>query len=215
MHWVDRGPEPVGLGPTRSRYTPRWIAHYEVGTGSRPSDSHWRGFRDDLSRVFFSLCAYCEESCRGVVDHFRPKSRFPELVYEWSNWVLACDSCNLVKGDKWPPGGYVDPCARSRLGRPENFFDFDTSSGTIIPRPGLGPVRRKKAIRTISDLNLNAHHHVQWRLLLLRAIKESLADNPEEDPAHRGSLEFFIARSTPLSSSARALLAERGYSFAP
>ena len=119
MHWVDRGPEPASLSQVRERYTPRWIAYYRDDVGARPTDSYWRDFHDDLSQVFFNLCAYCEEICRGEVDHFRPKSRFPEQVYQWSNWVLACHDCNLWKSDKWPTGGYVDPCAKTAAARPE------------------------------------------------------------------------------------------------
>ena len=28
MHWVDRGPEPGGLGHIRQAYTPRWVQFY-------------------------------------------------------------------------------------------------------------------------------------------------------------------------------------------
>lgn len=35
----------------------------------------------DVRTVFFGLCAYCEELCKDEVEHFRPKSRFPERVY--------------------------------------------------------------------------------------------------------------------------------------
>ena len=155
MHWVRRGPEPPGLASVRSRYTPRWVAHYRDRTGPRPGDSRWRDFHDELRRGFSGICGYCEETSRGEVDHFRPKSRFPELVYEWSNWVLACHDCNHAKGDQWPPGGYADPCARSRSARPEGFFDFDVVTGEMVPRTGLSRARRAKALRTIGSLSPN------------------------------------------------------------
>lgn len=211
MHRVDRGPAPGRLAGVRSRYTPRWIEHYRNGTGSRPSDSRWRDFRNDLSEAFFGLCGYCEESCLGVADHFHPKSKFPELVYDWSNWVFACHrGCNTAKGEKWPPGGYGDPCARSRLARPENFFAFDTRTGAIKPKDGLSPSRRKKAIQTRDDLDLNAPHHLKTRSAWVRALEQSLAD-PNTVPTE--FLAWVADRSTQLSSIARVLLAERGYSL--
>lgn len=163
MHCVDRGQEPEGLQPVRSHYTPRWVEHYRNGTGSKPSDSRWRDFHDDLGGVFFGLCAYCEESCRGEIEHFRPKSRFPQLVYDWSNWVFACHDCNHAKSERWPPRWYVDPCARSRSALPEQFFTFDSLTGEVIPRESLSPVRRKKAMQMIDDLRLNDLHHLRKR----------------------------------------------------
>ena len=67
-------------------------------------------------------------------------------MYAWSNWVFACNKCNVTnKKDKWPPGGYVDPCACSFEDRPENFFDFDLDTGDIISKPGLNEQQHRKA----------------------------------------------------------------------
>ena len=147
MHGVNRGAEPSGLKAIQTKFTPRWIQYYGHNVGEKPTDSRWRQFQPDLSSVFFDLCGYCEEFCKGDVDHFRPKSRNPELVYEWSNWVLACHTCNSKKQQKWPAGGYVDPCAKSPSAKPEAYFDFDTKTGQIFPRSGLSPHRRKRRRR--------------------------------------------------------------------
>ena len=85
MHWVDRGPEPDGLAAVRLGRTNGWVAHYQNGVYNRPNDSEWRRFSDKLSEAFSGICGYCEERTAGEVDHFRPISRFPSLVYEWSN----------------------------------------------------------------------------------------------------------------------------------
>lgn len=69
MHWVDRGPEPARLPRVRSDYTSAWIDHYRHGVGSRPSDDKWRDFHGDLAKIFFDLGVYCEEVCRGEVEH--------------------------------------------------------------------------------------------------------------------------------------------------
>jgi uncharacterized protein (TIGR02646 family) len=212
MHWVDRGSEPEGLATVRSRYTARWVEYYRKGTGSKPSDSRWRNFRDDLSRVFFDLCAYCEELSRGEVEHFRPKSRFPELVYQWSNWVFACHDCNHAKGEQWASGGYANPCARSRPARPENFFDFDTLTGELLPKSDLSRSRRSKAQRMIDDLRLNEIHHLRKRRERLWLVSEVLStDSDDQDPDFRNILTRLAARSTELSSITRTWLVEHGY----
>src|SRR3990172_9002981 len=129
MHSLDRGRAPRQLVRVRRRLTRRWVEFYQGRSQRRPTDAAWRDFHEALAQAFHHLCGYCEETCRGGVDHFRPKSRFPRLVYEWSNWIFACHACNGFKGDKWPAGGYVDPCAGGPGERAEDHFEFDLISG--------------------------------------------------------------------------------------
>lgn len=212
MHWIDRGPEPARLAAISSQYTPRWIAHYRGNTGTKPTDSRWRDFHGDLAAAFSGLCAYCEELCPGEIDHFRPKSRFPEQVYAWANWLFICHRCNQLKGDKWPAGGYVDPCAKSKPARPEKFFAFDTVTGEIFPQSGLTPARYIKAQSMIRDLGLNEDTHLEKRLQWLWAISEMLKANLD---IQESTLRKLTARDTELSSLARVFLAEQGYAVEP
>lgn len=212
MHWVKRGPEPARLAAISARYTPRWIAHYRDQTGARPRDSRWREFHLDLAAAFSGLCGYCEELCPGEIDHFRPKNRFPERVYAWSNWVFSCHRCNQLKGAAWPAGGHVDPCAKSQPARPEKFFTFDTVTGEIVPQPGLTPARSLKAQSMIENLGLNEGFHTEKRLQWLWAISEMLKAGLEVQDR---VLRKLVARNTEFSSLARVFLAERGYSVEP
>lgn len=212
MHWVDRGEEPSGLECVRRTRTPSWVAHYRDCAGKKPSDTRWRGFREELGARFHDICGYCEKRARGEVDHFRPKSKFPELVYEWSNWVFACHTCNSIyKKDKWPEGGYVDPCASSRQDRPENFFEFDLHTGEIIPRPGLNGKRLRIARQTIRDIGLNEHHHLKGRLERIewvRRLLSFLVDSPR--PEVERYVKQLTSRSREHSSVVRNVLTEYG-----
>ena len=212
MHWVDRGPEPQGLAEVRTRYTPRWVRFYSKGVGNRPTDSYWRRYRDALRRVFAGLCAYCEETTRGEVDHFRPKSQFPHLVYSWSNWVFACHECNNAKTSVWPIAGYVNPCAKSLRDRPERQFTFDTQTGFIIPNRSLSPNGRQIAQRTIDDLGLNDWHHRQNRVQLLELFSAAMPAGPNGlTPRTRKILVRCASRESQLSSFVRVWLSERGF----
>ena len=217
MHWVDRGPEPDGLEAIRARYTPGWIRHFRDGHGSRPHDARWQAFRDDLHEVFRGLCAYCEERSNEEVDHFRPVKRFPEQVYHWSNWVLACTSCNRAKGTKWPPEGYVDPCAASKAEHPETYFTFDTLTGIMFPRKDLSAVRHAKAATMIEDLNLNGRQHILNRKQAVEGLSRMARMAVQDHPRSRSILEETFVRlslrESPLSSIVRVWLSEQG--FAP
>jgi len=211
MHTVSRGAEPGGLRTIRDKYTPGWVQYYRNGTGRKPSDSKWRGFHRDVWNVFFGICGYCEQECKGEVDHFRPKSRFPERVYEWENWVLACHVCNNMKGGKWPAGGYVDPCAKSRNARPEAYFDFDTTTGEILPMTNLSAGRRRKADRMIADLRLNEYHRLQERVWWLSVVSGALDDWDANDPRARRFVKLVVSREARLSTITRTWLKEQGY----
>lgn len=42
-------------------------------------------------------CCYCEDSCADEVEHIRPKSLYPELVFVWENYLYSCGLCNPKK----------------------------------------------------------------------------------------------------------------------
>ena len=212
MHWIERPPEPSDLRSIRSLYTGPWIRYHRQENGSKPNDTRWRRFVTVLQRGFGDLCAYCEETCKPEVEHFRPISRYPWLVYRWSNWLLACHDCNNAKRSRWPPSGYVDPCADPLMGTPEAYFSFDTSSLAIRPNKRLGPGSRNKAQRTIDDLRLNGRHHIKKRLGLAEFLSIVFAEEPDlAHPRIRSGVARFTAPSQPLSSFARTWLLERGW----
>ena len=202
MHWVERGQEPKRLASIHASYTSHWVDFYRHQIGTKPpSDSYWRDFHDELGQAFFLLCGYCEESCKGEIDHFHPKSQFPESVYIWSNWVFACHECNQAKGEKWPTPGYVDPCSSSVIDHPENFFEFDTMTGEILPKQSLSLDQFDRVRRMRDDLKLNHRHHLKQRLEWVTLVSAAIAQDNE--------LRNLVAsRSTQLSSFSRAWLAE-------
>ena len=200
------------MGQIRSVYTPRWIQYYTARVGSKPTDSYWLKFRNDLESIFQGVCAYCEEYDKGEVDHFKPKSTFPDLVYSWTNWLFVCHGCNHSKSDSWPPGGYVDPCAISEPDRPEHYFAFDTLNGFIIPNTNLTPPSRQKAEETIKGMGLNNLHHRRVRTKCLKLFAAAMPANPEDLTGHTRELfAHFGSREVQLSSLIRAWLSEHGY----
>lgn len=215
MHWVDRGPEPEGLEAIRKKFTAGWTRRYPDGQGSPPNDTRWRDFREMLRRIFGDLCGYCEERTKGEVDHFRPVSRFPEQVYQWSNWIFSCPTCNRTKWAKWPVLGYVDPCADSKEERPEAYFTFDTLNGMIRPRAGLSPERHARAATMIRELALNGYHHMRNRVAAVQRLSQMERISVS---GHRLSQEILVttfrrlsSRQEPWSSVIRVWLLEQGY----
>ena len=190
MRWIDRGPEPPGVHGYASQFTPGWIDYFRRQRGGRPMDSYWREFRAALGARSANVCWYCERRCepaseaRGkaaTVDHFKPLSRFPELAYEWANWIFSCAECNgEFKRDKWPAAGYVDPSTDDALERPERYFDYDMLTGEIVAHPSLSGDARKRAWDTIADLGLNRLNVLWFRLDWTRRLVDDLRTLPAE-----------------------------------
>lgn len=60
----------------------------------------WRATKPRLKAVSHDKCWYCEarqERADNAVDHFRPKSLYPWLAFELSNFRYACTFCNSVR----------------------------------------------------------------------------------------------------------------------
>lgn len=208
MHAVDRGPEPSDLKAIRTRYTPRWVAYYPSKKGKKPTDSKWRDFHGQLREAFNGICGYCEDECKGEVDHFRPKKTFPKQVYWWTNWVFACHVCNNKKGEKWTVGGYVDPCAKSESAQPESYFEFDTKTGELLPKRTLTPGRHRKAANMIKHFGLNAYHQCHKRMLHLRLVSKALDYLSHDDYAVAEIGDIVTSRDYRFSSLTRAWLRE-------
>ncbi|MCE2464258.1 MAG: HNH endonuclease [Dehalococcoidia bacterium] len=191
MRWVDRGLEPAGVTEYARQYTQGWIDYFQNGVGERPTDFLWVLFRPTMGSRTNNICWYCERQCdadaesgglASTVDHFRPRSRFPQLAYEWTNWVYSCHACNVEnKGDLWPDSGYVDPCATDVAERPDRYFDYDAQTGEIIPKSGLTPDARQKALHTINDLGWNKLDVMFYRIDQTRTFTADLLALPTGD----------------------------------
>ncbi len=63
-----------------------------------------------LQEIYHGKCAYCESKLMPgfspVIEHIRPKSIYPWLVYEWSNLIPVCMECNK-KNKHYPIEGEV------------------------------------------------------------------------------------------------------------
>lgn len=77
--------------------------------------ANYRSFKPYLRTDFKMKCGYTD--CRDFwfggpkafhIDHFKPKSKFPELETSYSNLVYCCSYVNVLKSDD--ENEYLDPC---------------------------------------------------------------------------------------------------------
>ena len=70
---------------------------------------YWTQSRTQLWQAYNKICAYTSFHLPtgGSLDHFAPKSIYPQLAYEWSNFRLCLDRVNNWKKNSQIA---VDPC---------------------------------------------------------------------------------------------------------
>lgn len=148
-------------------------------------------------------CAYCETLINAQrsqqVEHFKPKSLFPSLAYEWDNYFLACDGCNGTKSDNWPTtGSYVRPDRDT----PETLFDFDVNGGMAARQAD------SDARRTVSDFGLDRSGlrrtrrvAIDLQLAMLRDVLNADLPLDSKRGLAQGLVERAEAPTTPYSQA--------------
>ena len=147
---------------------------------NRKTNPTFAAVREKLAQMCGGIrrCMYCEDSVADEVEHFKPKDLYPEVVFEWQNYLYACGQCNGGKNNRFSvvdsgTGELVDVTRprRARVTPPrkgaaapidprhENPLDFiildlrDTFEFT--PFADAGTVEFRRADYTIDLLRLN------------------------------------------------------------
>jgi HNH endonuclease len=122
-------------------------------------------FYKPFLRIDFEYrCSYCKnrEVVEGGtkkfhIDHYKPQSKFPELINEYLNLFYCCSECNNAKKDFWPTildhwmSRYIlNPC----------IHDFEEHYNMKHPE-WRGYTR--VALWNIEKLKLNSKRRIQFR----------------------------------------------------
>ena len=99
------------------------------------------------------------------VEHFEPKSLYPNLAFEWDNFLPACRICNEEKSDS---DTRTNPIINPAIEDPEQLLTY--SFLRIKPLAGSG--QEQKAQQTIDVCNLNCERLYNARSALMKSITE-------------------------------------------
>ena len=110
---------------------------------------YWRAVLGELQAAYDRVCAYlCVRiSTDATVDHYVAKSRRSDLVYEWSNYRLACAVMNAYKGESTD---VVDPF-ELRAG----WFALELVGFQVVAGTGLAVSDAERVRATVRRLHLN------------------------------------------------------------
>lgn len=188
--------------------------------------------KQQLSAMFGKKCAFCESIVTAVsyqnVEHFRPKSIYPRLAYEWENLLFCCTVCNVgYKKDRFPLlNGNTkkldpsDPCALDNTDsnalidptsdNPEKYFTFENERIISLNR---------RARITVDVCGLNRDDLLderrEWLAVIETTAKAILLakqmGNSEEEHEFRMRLQSYLAPPSRYSYMAQVKLANIGF----
>jgi len=162
---------------------PEWFAEWKKQKSQvhhLPPESHIENvkLRETLIDEQGSLCCYCGQgidSGGSHIEHFRPRSKYPDLETEYGNMHASCESkssCGTAKGDS-----FDEALCISSLEVEEGRF-FYTLEGEVRPKDHSD----EAAAYMIKILNLNAIALVGMRKeLLTKVLPPGLMDGLSSD----------------------------------
>lgn len=158
------------------------------GNNFNNSCNNWSDFHRDYKDIFEKsrlvitdernqLCGYTEIYIKELIychiDHYKKRSMFPELTFDWNNLIVATkdsyfganykdNKSGIQKNDY---GNIFNPV----IDNVENYFDY-TTWGEVTPKTAISEVDNQKAIKTIEVFNLNHNSLKDRRKNLIRMI---------------------------------------------
>lgn len=136
---LTRGDEPAILKVNKQTWAQELKDEMDSGLSINQASSSKKynhpDVKESLMRASFGKCMYCESKVRhvdhGEIEHIRPKSVFPQSVFEWENLGFVCSVCNNKKRDQFDTETpIVDPFVDDPS---EHLVPFGP---TFFPKPG-------------------------------------------------------------------------------
>ena len=158
MHKVKRNKAPIELENKN-------IEIRKMDTTLINSTKEWEKFSNtklkketlkSLQDMYAYCCAYCEGEIESVtsghIEHLKPKSLFPKLMFDYNNLHYSCPKCNLNKREKYDER-MIDPT----VDNPEEHIYFKGISAKAYDERGqimIDNFKLNDAERTRSKANL-------------------------------------------------------------
>jgi len=128
--------------------------------GTRKEYTSYGQAKDDLRDRLGSFCSYCEMNIENQpdIEHVSPKSTNPALETVWSNFLLACKPCNIIKSNyNETRDGYVFPDTHN------TSFLYEYSITGVKVKDNLDENLKELATATFDLVKLNRKEDTSGR----------------------------------------------------
>jgi uncharacterized protein (TIGR02646 family) len=144
-------------------------------------------------------CMYCEDSEGTDIDHFCPKSRYPDVAFVWANYFHACSHCNSnEKRSDFP----LDPAGKALLLDPSVDDPYDHIA--FVPQTGQFQGVTERGETTVEVFGLQRRETLQhgrqdaWRQMSALVREYRRASNAK-DAASRAWFNTTCAMRWPIA----------------
>ena len=193
MEKIERAATPPWLTEKWQEWGETWQRKHEQGEDFKwyqHKNNSYDELVNDLSAMTQHHCSFCDAYPMGglisnTIEHFRPKSQFPLLAYQWENLFICCGNCQKK-------GAQFDEI----LLKPDeityafdDYFNIEWDTGKLIANRMATPENKDRANLTIELYQLNKNSKPESRLEELNKFLDS--NHPE---INQFSYRFFLKR---------------------
>jgi hypothetical protein len=142
---------------------------------SPPYFANYRWYIPFLRRDFLGRRAYCERTEEYLggegafeVEHFKPKSKFPDLICAYDNLYYVCRKCNGHKSETWPSEDQAARGLRFADACSEDLYSdhlHECENGTLDTVTACGTYSNR-------HIRLERNELIRWRRLRAEARKD-------------------------------------------
>ena len=163
MRKFQRGPEPDFLTANSAAWTKAWqTAQADKRPFRWPIHNHEpvnRKILPPLKAQTQDHCSFCDNypvspPSVDTIEHFRPKSKYPEEAFSWLNLYYCCTYCQQRRDDF--DEAALRPDAEDY--RFDRYFRWDWTRGTLDVNEQASPEDQQRARVTIALYRLNQEH---------------------------------------------------------
>ncbi len=221
MHFIDRekfeeAPISILEELKNSELNKKWAAYNSarINNTKKPSrpESAWRRdmIRNPLKKLFLKNCGYCGIHT-GIghdaeVDHFFPTSKdeTAKYVFEWTNYVWSCPSCNRQKSNSYP---FLNPCSLEEM----KYIYFNLTDGTYKYYRHAPDNIISKYNLTDNKSKFNSHKRPENRRLLYREVQSVLKEIDRYYRLYKLECKIHGAESVEAKKKEEMLKSEKQY----
>lgn len=133
------------------------------GNKGQVQEKYIKSLRNRFRKDTYLLCPYCGRAFFEELDHYLPKTSYPEFSVLSKNLVPSCGDCNGLKGSKAPNGKdefflhpYYDVGLSDQLLYFEVLPPYDTPKIRLKISSGLPTKLKSRLEFQVRELNLKA-----------------------------------------------------------
>lgn len=157
----------------------------DIHTEGDPKDAYEETKLQILADEQSQLCGYTELPIKELrychIDHYRKRSMFPELIFDWNNLIVATN--DDIFGARYKDA-IIENDDYNDIFNPvidivENYFNY-TTWGEVTPKTAISNEDNQKVKKTIEVFNLN-HKSLKDRRKNLVSIISCYREMEKED----------------------------------